>query len=297
MSLHVLKVEEKDNQLRLDLFLTRNLPEAFSRTFIQRLIEADCVLVNGQKAKAHHKMTINDEVKVSVALPETLDDKIKPEDIPLDIFYEDVTLLVINKPAGMTVHPAKGIYSGTLVNAILYHCQQLSDIHPFRPGIVHRLDRETSGLMVVAKTDVAHRNLARQFEKRLVKKTYLAWVHGKVEFEEGVIDVALGPHPVFFDKKAVAFDEKAKKAKTFYRVLKREKDKTLVECFPKTGRTHQLRVHWAYLGHPILGDEKYGRKDSFPRLALHAQVLGLFHPRTTKYIEFSSVPPREFLFP
>jgi len=296
---HLLKVDEEDRRLRLDVFLTKALPESFSRSFIKRLIDGRCVLVNGKNVKAHHKMSVHDEV--SVVMPSGTgpawagNERIKPEEIPLDIFYEDETLLVVNKPSGMTVHPARGYYSGTLVNALLYHCGELSSLYPSRPGIVHRLDRETSGLMVVAKDNAAHANLARQFEKHLVKKSYLAWVQGILEFDEGLIDVALGPHPIFFDKKAVAFDEGAKKAKTIYRVLKRSKDKTLVQCFPKTGRTHQLRVHLAYLGYPILGDGKYGRKDSFKRLALHAQGLGFFHPKTTKYLEFSSVPPPEFL--
>ncbi len=292
MQTHVLKVDEENNQLRLDLFLTKALPEVPSRSFIKRLIESEGVTVNGKKVKAHQKLFVADEVCVFWPEEESIDERINPENIPLDILYEDEILLVVNKPSGMLVHPASGYYSGTLVNALLYHCRVLSDFHPtLRPGIVHRLDQETSGLLVVAKNNTAHMNLSRQFEKRRVKKRYVALVDGLIEFDEGLIDAGLGRHPRHFDKKAVAFDDSAKKAKTFYRVLKRFQNTTYVALFPKTGRTHQLRVHLAYLGHPILGDEKYGKKNSFPRLALHAQSLGFFHPGTTQYMEFSVVPP------
>ena len=295
MQTHVLKVDEENRHLRLDVFLTKSLPEIPSRSFIKRLIESDGVTVNGKKGKANQKLFPDDEICVSLPPEEeAVDERIAAENIPLDILYEDEILLVVNKPSGMLVHPAKGCYCGTLVNALLYHCQHLSDFNAeFRPGIVHRLDQETSGLLVVAKNNTAHMNLSRQFEKRRVKKCYVALVEGLIEFDEGVIDAGLGKHPRYFDKKAVVFDDSAKSAKTFYRVLKRFTNTTYVALFPKTGRTHQLRVHMAYLGHPILGDEKYGKKNSFSRLALHAKSLGFFHPGTTKYMEFSVVPPSE----
>ena len=294
MQTHVLKVDEGNDHLRLDIFLTKILPETSSRSFIKRLIESDGVTVNGKKVKVHQKLLVNDEVCVFLPEEEVVDERIDPENIPLDILYEDETLLVVNKPSGMLVHPARGCYSGTLVNALLYHCQELSDFNTtVRPGIVHRLDQETSGLLVVAKNNTAHMNLSRQFEKHRVRKRYVALVEGLIEFDEGLIDAGLGKHPRYFDKKAVVFDDSAKKAKTFYKVLKRFQNVTYVALFPKTGRTHQLRVHMAYLGHPILGDEKYGKKNIFPRLALHAQSLGFFHPRTTKYIEFSVISPSE----
>ena len=290
------KVDSENSQLRLDVFLTKNSTKMSSRSFIQRLIESNSVLVNGKKVKAHQKVTAGDEISINLPEEIPVDERIKPEPIPLDILYEDQNLLVVNKPSGMLVHPASGNYCGTLVNALLYHAQHLSDVSSFlRPGIVHRLDQETSGVMVVAKDNTTHLNLSRQFEKHLVKKCYVALAEGQIEFDEGLIDAALGRHPKYFDKKKVSFDESAKKAKTFYRVLKRFNAATYVACFPKTGRTHQLRVHLAYLGHPILGDSKYGKKSLFPRLALHAQSLGFFHPRTTKFMEFSVVPPEEFL--
>ena len=296
MQTHVLTVNEENRHLRLDVFLTKSLPDIPSRSFIKRLIESDGVTVNGKRGKANQKLFSDDEICVSLPDEEAVDERIAAENIPLDILYEDETLLVVNKPAGMLVHPAKGCYGGTLVNALLYHCQQLSDFNAeFRPGIVHRLDQETSGLLVVAKNNTAHMNLSRQFEKRRVKKCYVALVEGLIEFDEGLIDAGLGKHPRYFDKRAVVFDDSAKNAKTFYRVLKRFQNTTYVALFPKTGRTHQLRVHMAYLGHAILGDEKYGKKNSFSRLALHAQSLGFFHPGTTKYMEFSVVPPSEIV--
>ena len=315
------KVDSENNQLRLDVFLTlrltalrvnpedaasfkageaegltKNSTKISSRSFIKRLIEDEGVRVNGKNVKVHTKVMEGDEITIDIPEEIPVDERIHPENIPLDILYEDQNLLVVNKPSGMLVHPASGHYSGTLVNAILYHSKHLSEGGGFlRPGIVHRLDQETSGLLVVAKDNVTHMNLSRQFEKHLVKKRYVALVEGQVEFDEGLIDASLGRHRKYFDKKAVSFDDSARKAKTFYRVLKRFKTATYVACFPKTGRTHQLRVHLAYLGHPILGDSKYGKKNLFPRLALHAQSLGFFHPRTTKFMEFSIVPPEEFL--
>jgi 23S rRNA pseudouridine1911/1915/1917 synthase len=248
---------------------------------------------------SHHKILAGDEVVVELTEADVSWGNIKPENIPLDIFYEDQWLLVVNKPAGMLVHPVHGSRCGTLVNALLHHYQTLSDVNAsFRPGIVHRLDRETSGLMLVAKDNVTHVRLARQFEKHRIQKRYLALVAGHIKFDEGVIDAPLGRHHVHWDKRGVSFDEEAKDAKTFYRVIKRfDKPVTLVALFPESGRTHQLRVHMAYLGHPILGDDKYGDRNSFPRLALHAQAICFLHPQTQCEIEFFSVAPKEFLSP
>lgn len=295
MRTYSLKVDSQNSGVRLDIFLTENLTDIPSRNFIKHLIESQDVTVNNKPAKAHYKVLAGDKVKVKI--PPVKDSSILPEDIPLDIFYEDKDFLVVNKPAGMLVHPAQERFSGTLVNALLYHCKNLSDLNePFRAGIVHRLDEETSGLIVVAKNNTFHAQLAKQFEEHTVKKRYVALVEGLVEFDEGVVDAALGRHPRHRDKKAVVFyEEDAKEAKTFYKVLKRFKETTLIALFPQTGRTHQLRVHMAYLGHPVLGDTKYGKRNSFLRLALHAQSIGFRHPRTCEPIEFSCTIPSEFL--
>lgn len=321
MSTYALKVESEHDRERLDVYLTQTLPDIPSRSFVQKLLEAGAVLVNKEKVRAHYKVRAGDNIDVDVA-QELLDPHpVAPENIPLDIFYEDEFLLVVNKPAGMLVHPAQGIYSGTLVNALLFHCRQLSDfngstrptfdsseglltINPersrrvntaVRPGIVHRLDKETSGLMLAVKDNQTHAQLARQFQKHRVKKQYVALVEGEVEFDEGIIDAPLGRHPVHHDLRDVQYDAAAKEAVTFYRVLRRHKGVTLISLFPKTGRTHQLRVHMDHIHHPILGDAKYGRKGNFPRLALHAQAIGFEHPHWKCFLEFSCRPPREFL--
>jgi len=313
MDEQVLKVDEQHHKLRLDVYLTQALSDNPSRTFVKNLIESGGVLVNQKTVKAHHKVAIGDEVRVRAGDVQALAaGHVLPENIPLNIFYEDKYLIVINKPAGLLVHPVKGCQTGTLVNALLYYCSAqpgrgLSDAHlppedgttspeEFRPGIVHRLDRETSGLIVVAKDNTTHVRLARQFEKHRVKKRYAALVRGNVEYDEGEIDAPIGRHPGHFDKKAVSYSDAAKKAVTRYRVIDRfDRTRNLVALFPQSGRTHQLRVHMAHLGHPILGDEKYGSKSSFPRLALHAQGIGFTHPQTKQWIEFSIPVPQEFL--
>jgi len=294
MPTYTLKVDEDNKDVRLDIFLTRNLPEISSRSFVQKIIDHQEVLVNTKKVKAHYKVSLGDEIKVSFS-DNLQGDHITPENIPLDIFYEDEDILVVNKPVGMLVHPGVGQHSGTLVNALMYHCQNLSDVSgTSRPGIVHRLDQETSGLMVTAKNNRTHVRLARQFERRRVKKCYVALVKGLVEFDEGVVDAPLGRHPRDRKKKAVVFHDDSRQAETIYSVLKRFKNTSLVALFPQTGRTHQLRVHMAHLGHPIMGDEKYGRHNSFSRLALHAQSLGFTHPTYESFIEFTCRVPAEF---
>jgi 23S rRNA pseudouridine1911/1915/1917 synthase len=296
MTMHVLKVDEAHDHLRLDVFLTQTLPEAPSRTYVQKLIDFGHVRVNETVVKAHHKVVPGDDIHVDIPEDFSKPQYVAPENIPLNIFYEDDYLLVINKPKGMVVHPASGCYTGTLVNALLHHSVQLSQINAdMRPGIVHRLDKETSGLILIAKDNITHTRLAKQFQRHVIKKQYLALVEGEIEFDEGKVDVPIGRHPRHREKKAVQFDDAAKDAVTYYRVLKRQKGVTLVSLFPRTGRTHQLRVHMAYLKHPILGDDKYGTARSFPRLALHAQAIGFVHPHTKKYVGFSSRPPQEFL--
>ncbi|MFA5060348.1 MAG: RluA family pseudouridine synthase [Candidatus Omnitrophota bacterium] len=292
MSSYLLEVDEKNNDLRLDVFLAKNLADIPSRNFAQKLIDEQKVTVNGRVVKAHEKVLCGDRINVDAEL--SFRDNVEPENIALDIFYEDEGILVVNKDPGMLVHPAAGRNSGTLVNAILYHCKTLSDVNSsFRPGIVHRLDEATSGLIVVAKNNIAHTRLAEQFEKHTVKKQYLALVEGLVEFDEGLIDASLGRHPRQREKQSVlAYD--AREAKTVYRVLRRSQRNSLVALFPETGRTHQLRVHMAHLGHPILGDEKYGKKSSFHRLALHAQSLGFLHPVSLAYLEFTTQFPADF---
>ncbi len=293
---HVFKVHPKNNQERLDVFLTQSLSDAPSRNFVKRLIDGGHVRVNEVLFKAHHKVKEGQEVQVFIPDDFLTPQYAAPENIPLDVFYEDDYLLVINKPIGMTVHPSKGNHRGTLVNALLHYSVSLSDVNEeMRPGIVHRLDKETSGLILIAKDNITHTKLAKQFQRREVKKRYIALVQGDVEFDEGRIDAPIGRHPRYHEKKQVQFNLKAKESVTYYKVLKRIKDVTLLSLFPRTGRTHQLRVHMQYLKHPILGDDKYGKKNSFSRLALHAQSIGFKHPGTKRYLELSIKPPEEFL--
>lgn len=296
MQEYVLKVDEHDANMRLDLFLMefskkKNL--GFSRTFIQRLVLDGKVTVDSSNLiKPHFKVKIGDEIKVRI------EDKkpsiLEAEEMPLDIIYEDEYLAIINKYSGLVVHPAPGNYGHTLVNALLYHFKKLSDINPQRPGIVHRIDKGTSGLLVVAKNNAAHLALARQFSKHSIKRKYIALVKGKMEFDENIIDLPIGRHPYKRKNMSVGFGKKTKYAKTYYRTLKRTQDFSLLELEPFTGRTHQLRVHLAFLGHPILGDTKYGKNNEFSRLALHAKYIGFVHPRTGKFVEFSCEIPSEF---
>ena len=289
-------VSEEDSGKRLDIFLTDTLTEIPSRTLIKKLIDNGHVKVNEEPAKAKYKVAAGDDVYVEIPHNFLTPKYVAPENIDLDVFYEDESLLIINKPIGMTVHPAKGAHSGTLVNALLNYSNQLSDVNDAnRPGIVHRLDKETSGLIIVAKDNIAHTKLAKQFQQHKVQKQYVAVVSGVIDRDEGIIDVPLGRHPRQHDKRTVSYDEFAKDAYTRYRVLKRGKDTSLVALFPKTGRTHQLRVHMQYIKHPILGDEKYYRKGSFERLALHARMIGFKHPRTGAWVEYCTQVPPVFL--
>jgi len=266
----------------------------FSRVFIKQLIMEGQVRLKGQEVrKPHYKVKVGEEWHVRVKEQKVAE--LSAEDIQLEVVYEDEDLAVINKPAGLVVHPAPGNPKHTLVNALLNRFQHLSNINPARPGIVHRLDKETSGLLVIAKNNFTHLALTEQFASHTVKRRYVAVVKGKVEFDENVIEMPIGRHPFKRKNMAVSFLKHAKYAKTHYRTLLRTQEASLLELEPFTGRTHQLRVHLAYIHHPILGDKKYGKNDTFARLGLHACLIGFQHPRTKKYVEWSCQTPKEFL--
>lgn len=308
MPIQQLVVPQEAHDTRVDIYVTRALGElAPSRMFVKRLIDAGKVCANGKPVKAHYKVCAGDAVRVDISPDDYPDDRIKPEAVALDIVYEDEEIIALNKPAGMAVHPASGNYGGTLANALVHHVNALSDVNGARrPGIVHRLDRETSGIILVARTNMAHVRLAKQFEERTIEKKYVALVEGEVQFDEGVIDAAIGRHPKYHDLRRVVPKgaagapaaegaDAAKHAVTCYTVIRRSPRVTAVALFPETGRTHQLRLHMRHLGHPVLGDEDYGNKGSFSRLALHAQAIFFKHPRTGLPLELSVPLPAEFL--
>lgn len=299
MKEYSLKVSAQESGKRLDLFLAEFSHQhklGFSRTSIQGLIQKGKVRLGDSVIdKPHYKIKSGEEFCIALEDKKSL--SIQAEEIPLDVVYEDEDLAVINKPVGLVVHPAPGNYEHTLVNALLARFKSLSDINPGRPGIVHRLDKDTSGLLVIAKNNETHLSLAKQFAQHTIERRYIALVAGKVEFDENVIELPIGRHPVKRKNMAVGFSEKTKYAKTRYRTLKRTKDFSLLELEPFTGRTHQLRVHLAFIEHPILGDSKYGKNIKFKRLALHAKSLGFIHPRTKKFVEFNSETPKEFTEP
>jgi 23S rRNA pseudouridine1911/1915/1917 synthase len=293
---YLLKVKPGDSGLRLDLLLAQFAIDnrlGFSREAIQKMIrERKVILNNLKKITAHYKVKTQDQIKIIVE--EKKENILRLENIPLDVIYEDQDLAIINKPCGLVVHPAPGNYEHTLVNALLYRFKNLSDVNPKRPGIVHRLDKETSGLLVIAKNNFSHLELTRQFAKHTIQRIYIAVVKGEMEFDENMIDLPIARHPFKRKNMKVSFQNKAKSAQTYYRTLKRSNVLSLLELRPFTGRTHQLRVHLAFLGHPILGDNKYGRNNKFPRLCLHAKTIGFMHPRTKKIMSFSSNTPKEF---
>lgn len=293
------KVEKREEGWRLDQFLKEKTPPWISRTIIQKAIREGKVLVNGQPKKPSYRLKEGDLVEVE--LPEKPPEiSVQPEEVELKILYEDRDIVVVDKSGDMLVHPLPSKTSGTLVNALLYHCSDLQGVGgKLRPGIVHRLDKETSGVMVVAKNDLAHQSLSKQFKDRLVKKTYILLVRGSVKGDAGVIDLPIVRHPILRVKMTVS--EQGKEAITEYKVLKRFKDvATLLLAFPKTGRTHQIRVHMKSLGCPIMGDKIYGRykeDEAFfgvKRQMLHALKLGFFHPRTGEWLEFVSPLPEDF---
>jgi 23S rRNA pseudouridine1911/1915/1917 synthase len=276
---------------RLDKFLVERLPKTHSRAFLQKLVRSNDVLVDGLPAKSHHKL--KNGQRVEVGIPRMIPTSIVPEDLPLDIVYEDDYLLVVNKSGDMVVHPAPGNWSGTLVNALAAHCKKLSEVSgPVKPGIVHRIDKGTSGLLVVAKTDEAHRMLAKQFKLKTSRRVYTAIVRGIVQLDNGIIDLPIGRHVRDRLKMAVDFNSE-KEAVTMYHVVERFRDDTLLELVLQTGRTHQIRVHMSHIGHPLLGDDKYGTRGEFPRPMLHAKLLGFVHPLTKKYMEFRSPMPND----
>lgn len=287
------EVKEDDARKRLDVFLAGEA-EGYTRSHIQRLVGEGRATVNGVIVRASYKVKQGDLVRLEIPEPEGMETK--AEKIPLDIYYEDNDVIVLNKPRGMVVHPAAGNNSGTVVNALLYHCRDLSGINGvLRPGIVHRLDKDTSGLIMVAKNDAAHVSLAQQLKDRRITRIYLALVHGKVKDASGVIDAPIGRDPKNRQKMAVVH-KNSKHAVTNYRVLSRYAGYTYLRLKLETGRTHQIRVHLSYIGHPVVGDLKYGPSRPHFNLAgqfLHAAVIGFIHPRTGAYLEFEAPLPDE----
>ncbi|MDP2043909.1 MAG: RluA family pseudouridine synthase [Candidatus Omnitrophota bacterium] len=292
----ILQVSEQQARMRLDLLLTDYAEEnnlGLSRTNIKKLILEGKVFLNSLPInKPNHKVKTGEHIRV--IFPEKQAQKLLAEKISLEVIYEDNDLAIINKQTGLVVHPAPGNREHTLVNALLGRFKELSDINQERPGIVHRLDKETSGLLVIAKNNASHLKLSRQFAEHSIERKYIAIVSGRLEFDEDVIEAPIARHPLKRKNMAVSFTQNARYAKTHYRTLKRGKNFSLVELKPFTGRTHQLRVHLAFLGHPILGDSKYGKNDNFPRLALHAQGIGFLHPGSGKFVRFESETPQEF---
>lgn len=285
---------EKDSGERLDVFVS--LAAEVSRSRAVQLIESDCVTVNG--AKASKKTLLKQGDKVLITLPDPTVYDILPQNIPLDIVYEDSDLLVVNKPKGMVVHPAAGNFDGTLVNALMYHCgDSLSGINGvMRPGIVHRIDKNTSGLLMVAKNDFAHTGLAEQIKEHSFTREYVAVVYGNLKNDSGVVNAPIGRHPVKRKQMAVTKNG-GREAVTHYEVLGRANGFTYVKLRLETGRTHQIRVHMAYLGHPVAGDDVYGPKKVITELSgqcLHAKKIGFVHPRTKEYLEFEANLPEYF---
>lgn len=293
MTFHRLVCEE--NGVRLDKYLADAGIE-LSRSMAVNLIENGAVTVNGSGCEKKRKLLVGDVIEVNI--PDPVPYEAKAENIPLDIVFEDDDLLVVNKPKGMVVHPAAGNYEGTLVNALLYHCgESLSGINGvMRPGIVHRIDKDTSGLLIVAKNDFSHTKLAEQIKEHSFTREYEAVVFGSLKNDEGEVNAPIGRHPV--DRKKMCVTEKnSKHAVTHYSVISRYKGYTHIKCVLETGRTHQIRVHMAYIGHPVAGDPVYGVKNekvSFEGQCLHARKIGFVHPRSGEYMEFDSDLPLYF---
>lgn len=289
-------IEEDQSGTRVDLVLSLLLPDT-SRSFIVKLIETGMLTVNSKVSDSKkYKVKAGDELELTIPEPEKLE--IEAEDIPLDIVYEDDDVMVVNKPKGMVVHPAVGNYSGTLVNAIMYHCgDRLSSINGvIRPGIVHRIDKDTSGLLMIAKNDKAHESLSRQLQEHSITRRYIALVYDNISKDEGTIDLPIGRDPKNRLRQAVTY-ENSKEAITHYKVLERFGKYTLVECRLETGRTHQIRVHMAYIKHPLVGDLVYGPKKQIlvsDGQMLHAKIIGFVHPATGEYMEFERPEPKEF---
>ncbi|MDB2151236.1 RluA family pseudouridine synthase [Clostridium butyricum] len=289
----LIKVDEQDEGLRIDKYLS-NIFKDKSRSFIQGLIEKENVKVNSKALKSNYKLKKADEIEIMIPEPEIL--SVEAENIPIDIVYEDEDVIVVNKAQGMVVHPAPGNYNGTLVNALLYHCKDLSSINGvIRPGIVHRIDKDTSGILVIAKNDDAHNKLSEQLKDHSMKREYYALIEGRLKNNDGTIDKPLGRCKK--DRLKIGIIEDGKRAVTHYEVVERYNGYTLVKCVLETGRTHQIRVHMASIGFPLVGDPLYGFKRQKFKLegqVLHARTLGFIHPRTGEYMEFTSELPKYF---
>jgi 23S rRNA pseudouridine1911/1915/1917 synthase len=296
MKIDDFEVQSEQEGERLDKYLSQIYPDQ-SRSFFQKLIKDQQITINGQPEKASYH--VNTEDIIQIRFPDAAATAIKPEDIPLDILYEDEDLLVVNKPKGMVVHPSAGHFSGTLVNAVMYHCaDSLSGINgEIRPGIVHRIDMNTTGSLIICKNDESHIKIAEQIKEHSVNRIYVGIVCGVVKEDDGTVEGPIGRHPV--DRKKMAINEKnGKAAITHYKVLKRFEKYTYMQFKLETGRTHQIRVHMASIGHPLLGDDVYGSgKTAFKHLqgqTLHAQTIGFVHPRTNEYIECTAPLPEYF---
>lgn len=289
------QITADQNGERLDKYLSNIYPD-FSRSFFQKQIKDQMIRINGKSEKSNYKVQTDDIVEIT--FPDAEETAIEPENIPLDILYEDDDVLVVNKPKGMVVHPSAGHASGTLVNAIMYHCKDsLSGINgEIRPGIVHRIDMDTTGSLIICKNDISHVSIAEQIKEHSCNRIYVGIVCGNVKEDEGTIDAPIGRHPI--DRKKMAINEKnGKPAVTHYKVLKRFGKYTYMQFQLETGRTHQIRVHMASIGHPLLGDSLYSKNCPFKHLqgqTLHAKTIGFVHPKTKKYMEFSAPLPKYF---
>ena len=288
--------EIADSGLRIDKYLS-TVNEQLSRSYIQKLLKSGLVLVDGKPVKASYQ--VEEGEVISLDIPEAVEPEIEPEDMDLDILYEDKDVILINKPKGMVVHPAAGHYSHTLVNGLMYHCKdQLSGINGvMRPGIVHRIDMDTTGVIIACKNDMAHNSIAAQLKEHSITRRYQAIVHGVLKDDTGTIDAPIGRHPTDRKKMSINYNH-GKNAVTHYKVLKRFRQYTHVECRLETGRTHQIRVHMASIGHPLLGDVVYGPGKcpivGLEGQTLHAGILGFIHPRTGEYMEFTAPLPEYF---
>jgi len=283
-----------DENKRIDSYLAEKV-DGYSRSYMQKLIDDNHVRVNGKEIKSNYKLKERDVVDIIIPDVQPLD--VKAEKIALDIVYEDDDIVVINKPQGMVVHPAHGNYTGTIVNALLDHCDNLSGINGVvRPGIVHRIDKDTSGVIVIAKTNEAHLSLSAQLKDHTINRRYIALLEGIIKVDIGTVDAPIGRNT--FDRKKMAVIERnSKSAVTHFSVLERYNHHTLIEARLETGRTHQIRVHMSYIGHPVVGDTVYGfKKQKFDTKGqlLHARLLGFIHPRTGKYVEFETPLPDYF---
>lgn len=288
-------VAEEEQGVRIDRYLSE-VCEDLSRSYLQKLLKSETILVNGKAPKSNYKVCMGDCIEFEV--PEAIELQIEAEDMDLDILYEDTDIILINKPKGMVVHPAAGHYCGTLVNGLMAHCKDdLSGINGvMRPGIVHRIDMDTTGVLIVCKNDTAHASLAKQLKEHSITRKYYAIVHGVIKEDEGIINAPIGRHPQ--DRKKMSINHKnGREAVTHYQVLERFHQYTYVECQLETGRTHQIRVHMASLHHPLLGDKVYGPDKCPFKLqgqTLHAGILGIRHPKTGAYMEFHAPLPEYF---